>query len=119
MKCGSRIATEPPDFPRHTVSILAENRPGVLSRIACIFSGNALNIDALSMGSSAGLSTTLITVAFQSDAGVACRIVGKIEKLIDVIRVDRPPGSVVRPACADHPSKNLRPESGSAPSIFS
>jgi acetolactate synthase-1/3 small subunit len=72
---------------RHTIGVLVENQPGVLSRVAGLFSGRGFNIECLTVAETnePGLSRmTLVTVG---DQHILEQIVKQLNKLINVIKV--------------------------------
>ena len=72
---------------RHTISVLVENHPGVLSRIAGLFSGRGFNIDSLSVGETEDRTVSPMTVVVNGDDFVVEQIGKQLNKLIDVIKV--------------------------------
>ena len=66
---------------RHTISILVENKFGVLTRVAGLFSGRGYNIDSLNVA-----PTHDATVTRGDDATVE-QIVKQVGKLVDVVKV--------------------------------
>lgn len=73
----------------HTISVLVENRPGVLTRVAGLFARRGYNIDSLAVSTTAdaGISRMTIVVAAE-DAQVLGQICKQVDKLIDVIGVN-------------------------------
>ena len=72
---------------RHTISVLVENHPGVLARIAGLFSGRGFNIDSLSVGETEDPSVSRMTVVVTGDDEVVEQIGKQLNKLIDTIKV--------------------------------
>ncbi len=72
---------------RHLISILVENRPGVLARVAAMFSARGYNIDSLSVGETMDPTMSRITCTTSGDEGIMEQVVKQLRKLIDVIRV--------------------------------
>jgi len=72
---------------RHTISVLVENHPGVLARIAGLFSGRGFNIDSLSVGETEDPTVSRMTVVVNGDDFVVEQIGKQLNKLIDVIKV--------------------------------
>jgi len=70
-----------------TISVIVENQPGVLARIAGLFSGRAYNIDSLAVGETEDKSTSRMTIMATGDELVLDQIVKQLNKLIDVIKV--------------------------------
>ena len=72
---------------RHTISVLVENKFGVLSRISGLFSGRGYNIESLSVGETIESDVSIMTIVTRGDDGVIEQITKQLNKLIDVIRV--------------------------------
>src|SRR3954468_21284062 len=70
---------------RHTISILVENKFGVLTRIAGLFSGRGYNIDTLNVAPTQDADTSRLTVVTHGDDATLEQIVKQLKKLIDVI----------------------------------
>jgi len=71
----------------HTISIMAENRSGSLSRIAGLFSSRGYNITSLSVAETEDPSISRMTIVVSGDASILEQIVKQLNKLIDVIKV--------------------------------
>src|SRR5258707_8905216 len=72
---------------RHTISILVENKFGVLTRIAGLFSGRGYNIDTLNVGPTEDPATSRMTIVTRGDDATLEQIVKQLEKLVDVLEV--------------------------------
>lgn len=72
---------------RHTLSILVENKFGVLARIAGMFSGRGFNIDTLNVAPTKDPSLSRMTVVVHGDDAVLEQVTKQLNKLIDVIKV--------------------------------
>ncbi|WP_022663667.1 acetolactate synthase small subunit [Desulfospira joergensenii] len=72
---------------RYILSILVDNEPGVLSRIAGLFSGRGFNIDSLSVASTLDPEVSRITMVTNCDAHIIEQIKKQLHKLINVITV--------------------------------
>src|SRR5438034_2894381 len=72
---------------RHTISILVENKFGVLTRVAGLFSGRGYNIDTLNVAPTHEADTSRMTVVTRGDDATLEQIVKQLKKLIDVIEV--------------------------------
>ncbi len=72
---------------RHTLSILVENRFGVLARIAGMFSGRGFNIDTLNVGPTLDPSTSRMTIVVRGDDKILDQVNKQLEKLVDVIDI--------------------------------
>jgi acetolactate synthase-1/3 small subunit len=76
------------DEPRkHTVAVLVENKFGVLSRVAGLFSARGYNIESLSVGETLDPSMSRMTLVVRGDAFVIEQVIKQLHKLIDVIKV--------------------------------
>ncbi len=72
---------------RHTISILVENKFGVLSRISGLFSGRGYNIESLSVGETIDPQISIMTIVTTGDDQIIEQITKQLNKLIDVIKV--------------------------------
>lgn len=72
---------------RHTISVLVQNRFGVLARIAGLFSGRGFNIDTLSVGPTHDESISRMTIVTHGDDAVLEQIDKQLNRLVDVIKV--------------------------------
>jgi acetolactate synthase-1/3 small subunit len=72
---------------RHTISVLVENHPGVLARIAGLFSGRGFNIESLSVGETEDPTASRMTVVVQGDDPILEQVTKQLNKLVDVIKV--------------------------------
>jgi acetolactate synthase I/III small subunit len=72
---------------RHTISVLVENKFGVLTRIAGLFSGRGFNIDTLNVAPTQDASASRMTIVTKGDDSTLDQIVKQLNKLVDVIKV--------------------------------
>lgn len=72
---------------RHTISVLVENKFGVLTRVAGLFSGRGYNIDTLNVGPTNDPKTSRMTIVTHGDDATLEQIVKQLNKLVDVIEV--------------------------------
>ena len=72
---------------KHTISVLVENQPGVLSRIAGLFSGRGYNIESLCVAETAEPMVSRVTLVTSGDAAIIEQITKQLHKLINVIKV--------------------------------
>jgi acetolactate synthase I/III small subunit len=72
---------------RHTISVLVENKFGVLTRIAGMFSGRGFNIDTLNVGPTLDPSTSRMTIVVRGDDTVLEQVTKQLNKLVDVIHI--------------------------------
>ena len=73
---------------RHTISVLVENKFGVLTRIAGMFSGRGFNIDTLNVGPTLDPSTSRMTIVVTGDDTVLEQVTKQLNKLVDVVNVE-------------------------------
>ena len=73
---------------RHTISILVENKFGVLARVAGLFSGRGYNITSLTVNETQDPNISNMTIVTRGDEAVLEQIEKQLNKLINVIRVD-------------------------------
>ena len=74
---------------KHTISVIMENKPGVLSRISVLLARRGFNIHSITAGTTANQSITRMTVVVEGEDNVAEEAAKQLEKLIDIIRVKR------------------------------
>lgn len=72
---------------KRTLAILVENKYGVLSRVAGLFSRRGYNIDSLAVGVTEDPTISRITIVVRGDDIVLEQVTKQLNKLIDVIRV--------------------------------
>ena len=72
---------------RHTISVLVENKFGVLTRIAGMFSGRGFNIDTLSVAPTLDASKSRMTLVVRGDDRTVDQVVKLLNKLIEVIEI--------------------------------
>jgi acetolactate synthase I/III small subunit len=72
---------------RHTISVLVENKFGVLTRVAGLFSGRGYNIDTLNVGPTNDPKTSRMTIVTHGDDATVEQICKQLNKLVDVIAV--------------------------------
>ncbi len=72
---------------QHTLSVLVENRAGVLSRVTGLFSRRGFNIESLAVGTCEEEGTSRITIVVFGDDREVEQVIKQLNKLIDVIKV--------------------------------
>ncbi|HEY4415041.1 MAG TPA: acetolactate synthase small subunit [Verrucomicrobiae bacterium] len=72
---------------RHTISVLVENKFGVLTRVAGLFSGRGYNIDTLNVGPTHDAGLSRMTIVTTGDEAKLEQIVKQLNRLPDVIKV--------------------------------
>ena len=76
-----------PPIMRHTISVLVENKFGVLTRVAGMFSGRGYNIDSLNVAPTHDPKLSRMTLVARGDDATVEQIVKQLQKLINVIEV--------------------------------
>jgi acetolactate synthase-1/3 small subunit len=72
---------------RHTISVLVENKFGVLTRVAGLFSGRGFNIDTLNVAPTQDPSQSRMTIVTRGDDATLEQTVKQLNKLVNVIQV--------------------------------
>jgi acetolactate synthase-1/3 small subunit len=72
---------------RHVLSILVENEPGVLSRVAGLFSGRGFNIESLNVAPTLDAGVSRMTICTKGDEQIIEQIIKQLRKLVTVIKV--------------------------------
>jgi len=72
---------------KHTIALIVENKPGVLVRIAALFSRRGFNIDSLTVGATDKPDRARMTISVDGDEVVLEQVTKQLNKLINVIRV--------------------------------
>lgn len=74
---------------KQTLSVLVENRAGVLNRITSLFSRRAFNIDSLAVGVTDDPTLSRITIIVDSGNSVVEQVEKQLNKLVEVVKVRR------------------------------
>ena len=72
---------------KHTISVLVENKAGVLARISGLFSARGFNIDSLAVGETEDTSVSRMTIVVRGDEKILEQVEKQLNKLVDVIKV--------------------------------
>ncbi len=72
---------------KHIISVLVQNKFGVLSRVANLFSARGFNIDSLAVGETQDRSMSRMTIVVNGDDSILEQITKQLNKVIDVIKV--------------------------------
>lgn len=72
---------------RHTIAVLVKDHPGVLARVASLFTRRGFNIESLAVGYTEETGISRMTIVVEGDERVLEQITKQLNKLIDVIRV--------------------------------
>ncbi|GAA1927116.1 acetolactate synthase small subunit [Nocardioides marmoribigeumensis] len=78
-----------PELPtgKHTLSVLVENKPGVLARIAGLFSRRGFNIDSLAVGPTEHPEVSRMTIVVDVEESPLEQVTKQLNKLVEVIKV--------------------------------
>ncbi len=71
----------------HTLSVLVENSPGVLARVASLFSRRAYNIDSLAVGPTEDPLYSRMTIVVNVEQHGLSQVIQQLDKLINVISI--------------------------------
>jgi len=72
---------------KHTLSVLVENKPGVLARIAALFSRRGFNIDSLAVGPTEHPEISRMTVVVDVEVLPLEQVTKQLNKLVEVLKV--------------------------------
>ena len=72
---------------KHTLSVLVENKPGVLARIAALFSRRGFNIDSLAVGPTEHAEISRMTVVVDVEDLPLEQVTKQLNKLVEVLKV--------------------------------
>ena len=72
---------------RHIISVMVDNKPGVLARVSGLFSGRGFNIESLSVNEILDSTMSQMTIVTRGDDRIIEQIDKQLNKLIDVIKV--------------------------------
>jgi len=72
---------------RHTLSVLVEDQPGVLARIAGLFSRRSFNIESLAVGPTEHAGVSRITIVVNVEASPLEQVTKQLNKLVNVIKI--------------------------------
>jgi len=72
----------------HTISVLVENRSGVLARVSALFSRRAYNIEGLSVGPTQDPEISRITIVVSVEGHALDQVIQQLDKLVNVIAIE-------------------------------
>jgi acetolactate synthase-1/3 small subunit len=72
---------------RRTISVMVDNEPGVLARVAGLISGRGFNIDSLSVAETQDPGVSLITLVTTGSLDIVEQIIKQLRRLINIIKV--------------------------------
>ena len=84
---------------KHTISMLVEDQPGVLTRISGMFARRGFNIDTITVGKTNHPWISKIVITVIGDDHTLEQVEKQINKLIDVTKVSEMEGGIIRELC--------------------
>lgn len=72
---------------KHTLAVIVENRPGVLTRVTTLFRRRGYNIESLAVGETENPSISRITIMVMGDEKILEQVTKQLYKLVDVIKI--------------------------------
>lgn len=72
---------------QHTISVLVDNKPGVLARVSGLFARRGYNIESLAVSITEDPAVSRMTIVVAGDSDVLEQITKQLHKLIDVLKV--------------------------------
>ena len=74
-------------LPYRILSVIVDNKPGVLFRVTNLFRARNFNIESITVGTTEQYDISRMTIAIQSDSRTTDQLVKQLSKLIDIIEV--------------------------------
>jgi len=72
---------------QHTLEVLVENEPGVLARVAGLFSRRAFNIETLNVGPTKDSSISKMIIGVAIEGHSLEQVIAQLDKLVSVISI--------------------------------
>src|SRR3954464_4616181 len=72
---------------RHTLSVLVENKPGVLARVSSLFSRRGFNIESLAVGPTEDAAISRMTIVVNVEELPLEQVTKQLNKLVNVIKI--------------------------------
>jgi acetolactate synthase I/III small subunit len=72
---------------KHTISVMVENRPGVLARVAGLFARRGFNIESLAVSATENPDISRMTIVTMGNEAHLMQVIKQLNKLIDVITI--------------------------------
>jgi acetolactate synthase I/III small subunit len=72
---------------KHTLSVLVENKPGVLARVSGLFSRRGFNIDSLAVGETEHAEVSRITIVVNAEDSPLEQVTKQLNKLVNVLKI--------------------------------
>ena len=82
-----RLREQEPSSSRHTLSVLVENKPGVLVRVAGLFSRRGFNIESLAVGPTEHQEISRMTIVVNCAEHPLEQVTKQLNKLINVLKI--------------------------------
>jgi acetolactate synthase-1/3 small subunit len=79
--------SEKKTLPYRILSVIVDNKPGVLFRVTNLFRARNFNIESITVGTTEQHDISRMTIAIQSDSRTTDQLVKQLSKLIDIIEV--------------------------------
>ena len=80
----------------HTISVLVEDKPGVLTRVAGLFAARGFNIDSLAVGPTEAEGISRMTIVVNVETKTLEQVTKQLNKLINIIKIlEHEPGTAV------------------------
>ncbi|MBN1683508.1 acetolactate synthase small subunit [Candidatus Bathyarchaeota archaeon] len=76
-------------MPKHVVSFIVENKPGVLFKVSNLFRRRGYNIDSITVGTLQDSELSRMTVTIDADSKILNQIVEQLDKMVEVIKIKR------------------------------
>ena len=83
-------------MPRHTLSVLVENKSGVLARVSALFSRRGYNIESLAVGPTENPDLSRMTIVVDVESAPLEQITKQLNKLVEVIKIVELDGAAVQ-----------------------
>lgn len=82
---------------KHVLSVLVENKPGVLARVAGMFSRRGFNIDSLAVGETEHPEVSRMTIVVNAEDSPLEQVTKQLNKLVNILKiVELDPGAAVQ-----------------------
>ncbi len=72
---------------KHTLSVVVENHPGVLARVATLFRRRGYNIDSLAVGRTENPAISRMTIVVEGDDVIIEQVTKQLHKLVETIKI--------------------------------
>jgi acetolactate synthase-1/3 small subunit len=72
---------------QHTLSVLVENKPGVLARVAGLFSRRGFNIESLAVGTTESPAVSRMTIVVDAEHSPLEQVTKQLNKLVHVLKI--------------------------------